>query len=392
MDKNKSLVNLDYEVISGETRFQKLLDNDIFFSKENKQYTIYTKEGVQLGEVPLRPEEVWFEKYVKVKSRGKLGVMSVDGDTLIPFRYKEIDKLGDYIFAQDRSDNLLFNSELEQVDKLKSHTVLVDPITGNYAEIQVNRAILHSPEEGRLASVKGTKFERYHNGFLIEMGKQLKVFSPEKELVFDFEPSSLEVMDQNGYLVEDKDKITHYFDENWQEIEFEEPLGRVKYVGNGLALSRTRTHTWLFGGDLSMKLKANTRNVGMYESGFLLTEANKQYQFINLEGENEFKRTYKEAKPFLGKYATVKEKDGWTIIDRQGNYQVLPGFDEITAESPTIFVTRAQPLFGLYDAHGNELISPEYQQLNFLRNDLIQGRKDGNIFYFDRSGKPILMD
>jgi hypothetical protein len=130
----------------------------------------------------------------------------------------------------------------------------------------------------------------------------------------------------------------------------------------------------------------------MYQSGFLLTEANKKYQFINLEGENEFKRTYKEAKPFLAKYATVKEKDGWTIIDRQGNYQVLPGFDEITAESPTIFVTRAQPLFGLYDAHGNELISPEYQQLNFLRNDLIQGRKDGKIFYFDRSGAPILMD
>lgn len=391
-NKNKSLVNLDYEVISGETHFQKLLENDIFFSKENKQYTIYTSEGIQLGEVPLRPEEVWFEKYVKVKSRGKLGVLSVDGDTLIPFRYKEIDQLGDYIFAQDRSDNLLFNSELEQVDKLKTYTVLVDLLTGNYAEIHANKAILHSPTEGRLASVKGTKFERYHNGFLIEMGKQLKVFSPEKELVFDFEPISLEVMDQNGYLVEDKDKVTHYFDENWQEIEFEEPLGRVKYVGNGLALSRTRTHTLLFGGDLSVKLKANTRNVGMYESGFLLTEANRQYQFINLEGENEFKRTYKEAKPFIAKYATVKEKDGWTIIDRKGNYQVLPGFDEISAESPTIFATRAQPLLGLYDAHGNELIPAEYQQLNFLRNDLIQGRKDGNIFYFDRSGKPILMD
>ena len=67
-------------------------------------------------------------------------------------------------------------------------------------------------------------------------------------------------------------------------------------------------------------------------------------------------------------------------------------FDEITAESPTIFSTPAQPVFGLYDAHGNELIPAEFQQLSFLRNDIIQGRKDGDIFYFNREGKPITLD
>lgn len=73
-------------------------------------------------------------------------------------------------------------------------------------------------------------------------------------------------------------------------------------------------------------------------------------------------------------------------------FQILPGFEKIKPLSKTIFSTNGQPLFGLFDSHGNELISVEFQQLNFLRNNIIQGRKDGDIFYFNLNGEPILLD
>lgn len=392
IDKNKQLIASDYSVISGDTRFQKLLDNNIFFSKENKEYTIYNHLGNQLGSVKLRPEEVWFERYVMTKTRGKFGLLSMDNDTLIPFQYKEISKLGNYIFAKDGVKNLLYDQKLNVLEKLKTDEVLVDSITGSYAVISDGKATVYSSDQRKLGKFSGMEFEHFHNGYLIDFGKTLRVFSPENEYNFDFEPKEIELMGKNGYLVIDSKKVGHYFSEDWTEVTFPEPLSRAKTVGEGLAFARFGNYSMLFGGDLVVKFEGGTRYEGDYENGFLLLTYGREYRFVDVNGINQFKRTFTEAEPFSGNYATVEEKDGWTIIDGQGHFQILPGFDKITPLSKTLFSTSAQPVYGLFDAHGNELIPTEFQQLNFLRNDIIQGRKNGAIFYFDRAGKAILLD
>lgn len=392
IDKNKKLIAADYSVISGETRFQKLLENNIFFSKENKEYTIYDQLGHQLGSVKLRPEEVWFERYVMTKTRGKFGLLSVDGDTLIPFQYKEITKRGNYIFAEDGVKNLLYDENLMLLDKLKTDDVLVDSISGSYALISDGKATTYGSDQRKTGKFSGTDFKHFHNGYLIQFGKTLSVFSSENEFNFDFQPKEMEVMGENGYLIIDSKREGHYFNKDWQEITFDEPLTRVNVVGEGLAFARCRNYSLLFGGDLAVKFKAGYKNEGEFHNGFLLLTYNREYEFVDIKGINQFERTFSEAEPFSGKYATVEEKDGWTIIDGQGHFQILPSFDKITPLSQTLFSTAAQPVYGLFDSHGNELIPTEYHQLNFLRNDIIQGRKNGEIFYFDRDGKAILLD
>ena len=389
---NKKLIAPNYSIISGDTRFQKLLDNNIFFSKENKKYTIYDQFGTQLGAVKLRPEEVWFESCVLTKSRGKKGVLSMENDTLISFKFKKITKLGNYIFAEDGSNNLLYDEHVKLIDKLKSNRVLADSISGNYATISEGKAIVYSASGRKVGKFNGDKFVHFHNGYLIEFGKKMNVSSVDDKFTFDFEPKKLDVMGENGYLVIDSDKVGHYFNSEWKEITFENPLMKAQIVGDGLAIARLRTGTFLFGGDVAVNFPIGFRNNGTFKNGFLLLERSKEYQFVDVNGINKFKRTFDDAEPFTGNYATVKEKDGWTIIDGKGHFQILPGFDQIKPLSKTIFSTPTQAVYGLFDAHGNQLIPVEFQQLNFLRNDIIQGRKNGDIFYFDRNGEPILLD
>ncbi len=388
----KKIIAPDYSIISGDSHFQKLFDNNIFFSKKNKDYAIYDQLGTQLGAVRLRPEEVLFERYVLAKSRGKRGLLSMDSDTLLPFIYKEITQLGNYIFARDGVDNRLFDQNLSLVQRLKSNDVLVDSISGNYAVISDGKATTFSSLQKKLGKFKGSKFKHFHNGYLIEIGKELRIYGSENEFTFDFQPKELQLMSENGYLVIDSKKNGHYFDLAWKEITFDTPLKRAKVVGEGLAIARSRKGTLLFGGDVAVDFKLGTRSNGTFRNGFLLLERSKDYQFVDVNGINKFKRTFDDAKPFSGKYATVKEKGGWTIIDGKGHFQILPGFDKITPLSQSIFSTSAQALFGLFDAHGNELIPVEFQELHFLRNDIIQGRKNGRIFYFDRNGTSISLD
>jgi hypothetical protein len=392
IDGNKKLMAPDYSIISGETRFQKLFDNNIFFSKEKKEYTIYNQFGVQLGSVKFRPEEVWFVNYVLAKSRGKRGVLSMENDTLIPFKFKKIRQLGNYIFAQDGVNNRLYDENLNLVDKVKTNEVLVDSISGSYAVISEGKATMYSSDQRKTGKFKGDKFEHFHNGYLIELGKRLTVHGVENEYIFEFQPKEFEVMGENGYLVIDSDKLGHYFNPEWEEIMFENPLMKARVVGEGLAMARSRKGCLLFGGDVEVNFKVGCRNNGTFKNGFLLLGGNGDFEFVDVNGINQFKRTFDDAEPFLGKYATVKEKDGWTIIDGKGHFQILPGFEKITPLSKTLFLTSGQSLFGLFDAHGDELIPAEFQELNFLRNDIIQGRQNGDIFYFDLHGNPISLD
>jgi hypothetical protein len=389
INKRKQLIRSDYSVISGDTRFQKLLDNDIFFSKENKEYTVYDHEGELLGTTKTKPEEVWFQEYALTKSRGKKGVLSLENDTLLPFEYKHISKAGDYIFAQNGFDNKLFDRSLRIIDNLKSNDVLVDSVTGNYAEILENKAIMHASNGKKLATFKGTNFEHFHNGYLIQFGKDLRVMNPDRKLTFEFEPKEFNVLGDEGYFIIAADRVGHYFDAQWNEISFDEPLTRGRPVGEGMVISRTKNGTILFGGDVKVVFKPGTRAIGEYKNGFLLLQHRGQYQFVDVNGNNRFMRTFSEAMPFSGPYATVHEKGGWTIIDSEGHFRILPGFEKIFPLSETLFSTSLQPVYGVFDAHGNELIPAEFQAINFINDKIIQGRKNGQIFYFDRSGTPI---
>ncbi|MFK7786679.1 MAG: WG repeat-containing protein [Crocinitomicaceae bacterium] len=392
INKRKQLIQSNYEVISGDTRFQKLLDNDIFYSKEKKEYTIYDHTGELLGTVKLKPEEVWFRECVLSKTRGKKGVVSVDGDTLLPFEYKNISKLGKYIFAENGLNNSLFDQDMRMIDDVKSNGVLVDSISGNYAEILENKAIVYAPNAKKIASFKGTKFKHFHNGYLIRFGKSLHVFGPDQNLTFEFEPKELNVLGDNGYFVIGSDRVGHYFDAEWKEVSFNEPLTRGRTVGDGLVISRSKSGTILFGGDVKVVFESGTKAVGSFQNGFLLLERRGKYEFVDRKGINRFKRKFSEALPFSGQYATVREKAGWTIIDGAGHFQILPGFERIVPLSATLFSTSLQPVYGLFDAHGNELIPTEFQALNFINEEIIQGRKNGDIFYFDLNGKLLTLD
>lgn len=389
MNGKKVLIAPDYSLISGDTRFQKIFDNGVFYSRENKEYTVYDAEGSLLGSLKEQPEEVWFENYALIKSRGKMGVVSMGGDTLIPFKYKEIRQTGNYIFAKDGDANLLYDKELNRVQKCKSNEVLIDSISGNYAVVQLDKAIMYNSVGDKIGKVSGTKLDHFYNGRILDFSKQMRILGGEEEQLFDFQAKSIEHLGKNGCLIIDSEKNGHYFDAEWNEVTFESTLNRAEDVGEGLSISRGSTETLLFGGGLEVKFEGRWKNIGRYTNGFLLLVNGKEYQFVDVNGINQFKRIFDDAEPFSGELAAVKETDGWTLIDGNGHFRILPSFGRITPHTQTLFSTPGQVVHGLFDSHGNELIPVEFQQLNFLRNNIIQGRKNGEIFYFDVKGVPI---
>jgi len=67
----------------------------------------------------------------------------------------------------------------------------------------------------------------------------------------------------------------------------------------------------------------------------------------------------------------------------------LPVFDELKSVGCNTFETNSQPLYGIYEASGTEVLPPIYQKITILSENVIQGIFEGEIQYFDRSGKQL---
>jgi hypothetical protein len=390
--RDKVVIGLDYSIISGETRFQKLFENNIFYSKENKAYAIYSESGNQLGSVKLKPLRFIREEYVVSMEKGKKGVVDMDDGVRIPFSYKKIENYGDYVFAINGYENKLFDENLSLLREVKNNTILVDEVSGNYAVITPTKVTVYDKITGKkIGSWKGTKYVRFIDGWLIQAGKESRAVevSTEKVVNFKFEYKELILMGASGYLIHDTKKYSHYFKSDWEAVTFGFQLRRAKYVGEGRAICRTKEGLLLFGDELEKLYPYVESAKGVFSKERLLLKESENMFFVNVDGDNVFRRKFKSATPFGTSYATVQERSGWTIMDSDGHYQTLPAYDKIEELGSNVFSTNKQALFGIYDSHGNVIVPVEFQKIIIINKNLIQGYKNGEIFYFDRSGSVI---
>jgi len=388
----KGIVNSDYKIVSGNTRFQKVFNNGLFYSKEKKEYTIYDSDGRLKGTIKLKPIDFIQDEYVIVEERRKKGVVDMFDEVVIPFEYKKIEKVGNYIFAINGVENLLYDENFKLIKNCKSDKILVDQVTGNYAVIRVDRAIVYSiATQKKIGTWKGAKFGLFNDGWLINYGKESRSINVNTEEVLDLEFEIKEVvgMEGSGYIIHDRQKKSRFFSMDWSEDRKGSILKRAKYIGSGRGVSKTKNGLLLFGDGFRKFYKGKSRYLGDFGNGYLLIGQKNNYEFVNVEGENVFKRKFKDATPFGSEYATIKEKTGWTIMDANGYYKTLPSYEKIEEVGPNIFSTSKQAVYGVFDSHGNEIIPLEYQKINIINDELLQGYKEGEIYYFNIRGEEI---
>ncbi|MFT5778397.1 MAG: hypothetical protein ACI837_001353 [Crocinitomicaceae bacterium] len=394
INNKKAIITPEYEIISGETSFQKLFDNNLFYSKRKKEFSIFSQSGAVIGNTKLKPEKFIGEEYIVTSSKGKKGVVSMDDEILIPFIYKNIEMRGNYIFAVNGFENMLYDGNLKLLMKCKSNKVLVDTITGNYALSNGLRISTYDINTGKkTGSWKGWKFSDYHNGWIVEAAKESRLIHSSGRIVqLSFQIAEVISMGESGYLVHGTNKSSHYFDTDWKEKRFKAPLKKAKYVGEGRAVSRTKLGLVLFGGETEQWYEMGRSVKGDFSNGYLLLYLKGKSFYVNPEGKNVFQREFIDATPFGTKYATVKERAGWTLMDANGYFKALPSFNKIKELGSNVFSTSKQSVYGLFDSHGNVILPVKFQKINILNKNLIQGIVDGEIHYFNQKGEEIILD
>lgn len=390
--KTKQIIDRDYQVVSGDSKAQKWMGNGFFYVRSNKEFLVYDASGTNVATCRGKPDKVVHEQYILMKSHSRFGLLDFFGDTLLPFSYKLINEYGPYILAGDGSVFTLYDAQMAPIKKIKTSNILVDEISGNIAIYDGVKCTVINPQGKTLEKYANFKPEVFHGGVLVAKGSGRRIEKVGGEGVeVSFTIKDIEVMGDHGFLLEDRGRHFHVYTADLKKLLPDSLLFRANYVGEGYVMARSENGRVFFS---ASKTKWDNHIFGVhgvYNDGLLLVEDGLQYSFLNINLENEFERNYRAAMPFSNGYAAVKGTEGWTIIDRRGYPKSLPAFDQIKPLGNNLFSTKKQAVYGLFDSHGNMLLPVEFQQINFLKEDLIQGIKEGEIFYFHRNGDPIAL-
>lgn len=387
---NKRTVVLDnqYNPLSYEGKSYKLLGNDSFFEKEKDQFHIYNAKGEHIATATMKPFDILHNEVVVFKNGSKYGAINNYSDTVILPSFKDLESVGDYIIARGNEGNFLYDNDCNLIRNAKSADVLVDSISGNYALIKNEKTKVYSSSGEKIAKYKSFVPAIFLNNVLIQMKGTTKVFFlNELTVAFPKEITGIQEADGQGYLIESRDS-TFYFDKEWNILNDGVPFVRALYYGQGFVGARVDSGMILFSPN-TYRLFDNSVKFRSFSEGRMLLSVSTEKWFINTDLEDLFNRKFKNALPFKGNFAPVQVEEGWTIIDKNGFQKSFGSYDKITAEGNNIFSTRRNPLYGLFDSTGKEIIPVQYERITILRQGVIQTVKEGAIYYFDFNGNSI---
>ena len=364
------------------------LNDGYVIMREQKEYVLLNREGQIIGNFSLKPAKIHFDQLIEAKSQSRRALLNFNGDTIVPPTNADFVVTPSLIWVQGRNQHHVFGKDGTLLLQTKNEErVLVDEIADRMVWIKEKKYKIFDAQGELLQKGKWKYPEEpttvaaglFFTKRSVLLGDSLVRLTPDFRFEF-FEDGFFACFQDNGCTVY-KDSLKN-------------PVRRVnsrriRYHGEGAFSYDSRNELILFNRDYEVSFSKSTVIESPMKGGVCLLSDKGRYFFVNERFANPFDRHFEMAHPFSGSYASVRIKEGWTLINRQGTQLSYPSYGEIEPLGYGLFQADKKELFGLFDRDGREILPVAYEHIQLMNNGLIQVIRKGEIGYFEASGKPV---
>lgn len=365
-----------------------ILGYDSYAIREKKIYLIVDNEGKEIGQSEYKPKELLSEDLVLVSDKSNLGLSTLNGTIILePGKYS-FTRSGNYIHQISKSSTVVRNLEGKILLEFEpEYTVFQDPFS---TDLMVER-------KGKIEQYneQGVRVDKYKLtpgantiAFAGMFFSRTQILSKDTVIVLGKE-YSYELFSDGYFALIDAESHISVYNKSFENKVLEINARRIKEIGSGIFSYYSTEGIVLIREGFKKIVGLNAQIVSDFQDGFCLIQEGRDYYFLNEEFENQFNRKFLEAKPFQGEYASIKVKEGWTILDHHGKQKSYPSFNTIDQKGNGLFETNQKPTYGLFDNNGNEILPAIYEKIECITNEIIKVYKTGEIGYYSIFGEPI---
>ena len=278
----------------------------------------------------------------------KYGVLSIDGDEIVPFEYKQIDITGQYIYATDDSDNVkVFNTSGERTE-LTKEVVSIDVKNTNYKinlKTTSGRTIYSIYNENKKITKTDYTYIQYlfDNYFIAcDTKGKLGIINDSEKTIIEFIYDSIHII-ENTNMVEtlnNSTNMTEIYSHNFKKIcelenaTLENNIDYIKLYNKENAKYISKDEKEVKNTDVFTKNKIFAKQV-QNKWGFADINGNKvvDYKYDKVTEVNEYG------------FAGIKQNDKWGVINSNGEIIVEPTY-KINSENPIFIGEYYQVIYG----------------------------------------------
>ncbi len=122
-----------------------------------------------------------------------------------------------------------------------------------------------------------------------------------------------------------------------------------------------------------------------FKEELALVSRNDSVWFINKHNENVFARSFDDAYGFNAGVAPVKHQGIWTFINRQGQV-ISPEYEDINELSDNLYVLKVKGKYGALDRYGQSRVEARYEYLGNFISGIASYREGEKYGYIDLNG------
>jgi len=387
VNKNKKYAVLkNGEFLAEELDNVSLIDDHSYYVRRGKIFDVNNDNT--LFEISYKPEKFVGDDFVVVQKAAKNGLVNYNNEILIPIASQEIEEMGSFIVQTVVKKVIVYSSQLTLLyESEPGEFVYVDPFTNQFAVIVNGKVSIYNHLGERIL-----KFSQPDQSAILAFQNGLLV---SKESIFNattkFEipkNSKIDLLDSGFIAVYDGITSIVFFNSLSAPV-MEQSGKNCRYLGEDVFSFNTKKGILLRNNDVSILLGSNSIIKSHFNDGMCLVQVNKEYIFYTSDLKNAFNRSFIDAMPFFNQMCTVRDKEGWTIMDHNGILKSYPSFNKIIQVSRNLFETIEKTTYGLYDSHGKELIPPIYEKITIVTPEIIQVIKNGEIGYLSINGNAL---
>ncbi|MBK8874201.1 MAG: WG repeat-containing protein [Bacteroidetes bacterium] len=325
------------------------------------------------------------------KQKGKYGIISSTGETILPIKYNKIiggNKYHTLVSNNDSETELIFN------DNLKSLNIKVD-----YAEVYQNLTIVKS--NGKFGVVKNETIVPFEYDSIFMPKKDPKyssTYSTYKSnskknaiqpLIRSNLPISCLTLQMNNKLgLANSDGKVIYPAENDEVYNVEQfgyySVKKEKLYGIYFSQSKDKKHT---------EIELDRITVDGY--GAVMASKKQKMGIFNLQGEQitpfEYDNDFISQYSGIGFRISKDKKRG--VVDKQGKVIVPPIYDDVstfTFQNSDVFKVKSGSKYGIVNREGKVIIPVEFEFINDLNNNYVVVTPQKKMGLFDKNGNNVI--
>ena len=345
VDNNgKEIVSTKYNDLS---RINEISGNDIYnICAENGKYGLLKNGKIVISNEYQSLMYSESNNTLIAKKGKKYGVLSLDGDIIVPFSYNQISVNGKYIYAVDNNENtVVYSTDGKQTDMNENIQILNVENTNYQIRIETsNEKTIYSVYEND-KKLTGTDYSYiqylFNNYFIASNGNgKLGIIDTTNNKKLEFDYSSIQIIDDTNLIKAIKGDTTEIYSNKIEKI-CEMDNATIENKESYIKVFNDNDIKYV---SLEGKLVENTDI--FKENTIFAKKLNGKWGFVNVQGNVIVDYIY-DMVTDVNKYgyAGIKQNGKWGVIDRLGKVKVEPTY-EINSNQPEFIGPYYQVIYG----------------------------------------------